>query len=341
MKHQAWGHDPKTAISLKGLAIVVFGAFAFCGCAGPQQQQVYNSYDHTRCVGYGFEQLSPEYNQCRQLLSEMRAGGPQGAMSGLLLEQMAKTAAVQSNTPVVQSNEPVDFSQFGVPAPETGPGPAVNSQPPPQRSAVAYGTGFYVSGDGYIITNWHVADKCVTMQTPDGIALSYVNNDKGLDLALLHARGKKPTSIASFRPGEAVVGETVIVFGYPLPGLLSSSGITTNGTVNALSGVGNNTNVIQISAPVQPGNSGGPLLDQYGRVIGVVVAKLNAAKLAGLTGDIAQNVNFAIKAQKVLDFLKKNKIEPQTSRAFFQQSTETIAAKAASLAVQIICQRTD
>jgi serine protease Do len=111
--------------------------------------------------------------------------------------------------------------------------------------------------------------------------------------------------------------------------------------VNALSGIGNNANVIQISAPVQPGNSGGPLFDQYGRVIGVVVAKLDAAKVAGLTGDIPQNVNFAIKAEKVLDLLKKNKIEAQTSRAFFQQSNETIAEWAASVSIQIICQRAE
>jgi serine protease Do len=222
------------------------------------------------------------------------------------------------------------------------PEPAVKSEPPQRRSAeptTAYGTGFYVSGDGHVITNRHLADNCVAMRTSDGIALSLIDKDKDADLALLRAAGKEPASIAYFRQSKAVVGETIIVFGYPLPGLLSSSGITTNGTVNALSGIGNNADIMQISAPVQPGNSGGPLFDQYGRVIGVVVAKLDAAKVADLTGDIPQNVNFAIKAEKVFDLLKKNKIEPQTSTMLFKRSNETIAQGAASLAVQIICKR--
>jgi hypothetical protein len=190
------GGSTRIAIALKSLGIILIEAFAFCSCAGPQQQQVYaayDAYDHTRCVGYGFAEISPEYIQCRQLLSEMRAGGPLGILAGSTLDLMIQK-------PVVQPNTPVDFSAYGAPAPEIKPGPAVNSQPPPQRSAESaevYGTGFYVSRDGDVITNWHVAEKCVTMRTPDGIALSYVDKDKGADLALLHAVGKQPTSIAA------------------------------------------------------------------------------------------------------------------------------------------------
>jgi serine protease Do len=75
--------------------------------------------------------------------------------------------------------------------------------------------------------------------------------------------------------------------------------------VSALSGFADHQGRFQMSAPVQPGNSGGPLLDRQGNVVGVVVAKLNAAHLAARTGDIPQNVNFAIKGGEALDFLRR------------------------------------
>jgi S1-C subfamily serine protease len=129
----------------------------------------------------------------------MREGGPRGSLAGLELKHMTPAAVTEPTTPV-------DYGVYGTPARDFDPPVPVNPQPPPQRSTAAYGTGFYVSGEGYIITNRHVANKCVTMQTQDGIALSLVSYDKAADLALLRAIGKKPTSIASFRQTEAIVG---------------------------------------------------------------------------------------------------------------------------------------
>jgi len=77
-----------------------------------------------------------------------------------------------------------------------------------------------------------------------------------------------------------------------------------------LSGLGDNQTQFQISAPVQQGNSGGPLLDRQGHVIGVVVSKLNAARVAQRTGDIPQNVNFAVKGTEALDFLRRSGVTP-------------------------------
>ena len=102
-----------------------------------------------------------------------------------------------------------------------------------------------------------------------------------------------------------------MTFGFPLFGLLSSGPTLTTGDVSALSGLRDNQADYQISAPVQPGNSGGPLLDAKGNVVGVVVAKLNAARIAEMTdGDIPQNVNFAVKAGPALDFLHEQGVEP-------------------------------
>jgi S1-C subfamily serine protease len=88
------------------------------------------------------------------------------------------------------------------------------------------------------------------------------------------------------------LGESIAVFGFPLHGLLATSGNFTLGNITAVAGIGDDTRMVQMSAPVQPGNSGGPLLDQTGNVIGTVVAKINAIKLARITNDLAENINF-------------------------------------------------
>jgi serine protease Do len=85
--------------------------------------------------------------------------------------------------------------------------------------------------------------------------------------------------------------------------LLATSGNFTLGNVTAVAGLGDDTRILQISAPVQPGNSGGPLLDYSGNVVGVIEGKLNAITVFTLTNDLAQNVNFAIKANVVTNFL--------------------------------------
>jgi S1-C subfamily serine protease len=124
------------------------------------------------------------------------------------------------------------------------------------------------------------------LTTANGTALKFVRSNNTIDLALLQAPSVKPGVVATFRQTDAIIGEPIVVFGFPLTGVLSTSGNLTTGTVSATSGMRDNSRNLQITAPVQPGNSGGPLLDQSGNVIGVVVAKLDAAKAASITGDI-------------------------------------------------------
>jgi S1-C subfamily serine protease len=129
------------------------------------------------------------------------------------------------------------------------------------------------------------------------------------------------------------------VFGFPLTGLLASSGNLTTGIVSATAGMHDNPRHLQISAPVQPGNSGGPLLDQSGNVIGVIVAKLDAATAASLLGDIPQNVNFAIKGREAVSFLARSRTSPGFAPPSPKQSTEAVAAAAAAFTLQIVCNR--
>ena len=122
--------------------------------------------------------------------------------------------------------------------------------------------------------------------------------------------------------------------------MLASGGNVVTGNVTALAGLGDDSRFLQISAPVQPGNSGGPLFDRHGNVVGVVVAKLNALKIASATGDIPQNVNFAIKASVAIAFLDAQRLT-HSDNGFSHLgpplSTPDIAARALTLAAQVVC----
>ena len=160
------------------------------------------------------------------------------------------------------------------------------------------------------------------------------------DLALLtvpNLAGKQ----ASVRTS-AALGEDVTVAGYPLSGLLGNDLIVTNGSVNSLAGLRNDPMVLQISAPVQPGNSGGPLVDRSGSVVGVVVSKLNVENVARVTGDMAQNVNFAIKPDVLRLFLDTNRVAYQTSASSPQRARldgVQLAERARQFTVQVLCEK--
>jgi S1-C subfamily serine protease len=222
--------------------------------------------------------------------------------------------------------------------------PARNDTPPsaqPQTEATSSGTGFFVSLPGYVLTNRHVVDGCrtATVSRP-GYPSSdarIVGVDATNDLALL-TTGMGTKMVPPFRIGVRV-GESVFVYGFPLAGLLSSSGNFTVGNITSVAGLGDDSRILQISAPVQPGNSGGPLLDKSGNVVGIIVSKLNALRLAQVTQDVPQNINFAIKASIAANFLEVNNIQAQVgSNAATLEPTE-IAERAKQFTVQVTCRR--
>ena len=123
----------------------------------------------------------------------------------------------------------------------------------------------------------------------------------------------------------------------PLHGLLTSGINATKGIVSALAGPGDDRRIFQITAPVQPGNSGGPVLDASGNVVGVVVARLDAIKLARRTGRLPQNVNFAISEGTVRAFLDAHDVPYETADSKSPIPTADIAAKAKGYTVLIEC----
>jgi serine protease Do len=219
---------------------------------------------------------------------------------------------------------------------------SVRSDTPQPKQGKTSGTAFFVDLNGHMITNRHVVEGCnrVTVLSPNGeIEAKVVKKDSGFDLALLKVH-HRPNAQAIFRAGPAIrSGEKVSVFGFPYFGVLSTGGSVTIGNISALSGLGDNSLQMQISNPVQPGNSGGPLLDSSGNLVGVVVSKLNAIKVAKVTGDIPQNINFAIKLSTVDMFLKAASISPMRGKSVTVRLEADIADSAKSFTFPVVCQR--
>jgi len=199
------------------------------------------------------------------------------------------------------------------------------------------GTGFFVSNDGHILTNEHVAGQCksITVQ-PGNLSASLIAKDEKGDLALLKV-DKSSKVIATFRKGNARLGEEVVVAGFPYKDLLSKGIKITTGNVSSLAGMDNNFNLLQITAPIQPGNSGGPLIDNYGNVIGVIVSKLSSMFMIKEYQDVPQNINFAINGQYAQLFLKSNNVDIQFSDSNNKIETTQISHEAEQYTVEINC----
>ena len=209
-------------------------------------------------------------------------------------------------------------------------GPSVSPSAPdiaqtkevPKRST---GSGILISNDGLVVTNQHVVAACETINVTlnDSVAsANLLHEDGSNDLALVKVADQSWINLATskfsseipltgtglFRPSEVQLAEEVLVAGYPFGDTFSASLKVTSGIVSSKKGLNNNSSEFQLDAAVQGGNSGGPVYDKAGRLIGVVVSQLNKIKTAKLTGSIPENVNFAIKGQTVSQFLESSGI---------------------------------
>ena len=176
------------------------------------------------------------------------------------------------------------------------------------------GSGFYVSASGQIVTNEHVIAACDQLSLPNGDVLEVIASETSSDLALLQAPPPHGNTILSLRAGRGVrSADPIWVAGYPLGGYITSDLSVASGTVMALAGMGQDRREFQISAPVQPGNSGGPVLDEAGRLVGVVVSGLDKLGLAAELGDLPENINFAISLGTLQSFLDTHHVDYLTA----------------------------
>ena len=192
--------------------------------------------------------------------------------------------------------------------------------PPPKRVersnsgkviSAASGTGFAVSSRGHVITNNHVINGCQNVKIHHkgrAIPATVITYDPNNDLALLKG-DFRPSTVFSLSNQKPELLQDVYVAAYPFGRKISTSVKVTKGIISSLTGIGNNFSNIQIDAALQPGNSGGPILNEKGNVIGVAVAKLDLKKILKNFGVIPENTNFGIKTNVVRSLLDSNDVD--------------------------------
>jgi S1-C subfamily serine protease len=248
-------------------------------------------------------------------------------------------AAIRTIVNCLRDRSPV----FATPAPTTPP-PAAPPSQQKRESKSSVGSGFFVSkpmgsDSAYVVTNFHVIDGCgsglrvIRYPVYPPVNAFIHARDPSNDLALLSTKlpaGGFPSFRLNLKQGEQIAS-----YGFPYGNDLASF---TMGNVTSVVGLDNNTSGFQMSAPVQPGNSGGPLLDMNGRVVGMaqgILGTLRAAEALG--GAIPQNVNFGITATTIIGFLQAHSVDYRLDTERTKFEPEQIAEEAKKFTVKITC----
>jgi S1-C subfamily serine protease/uncharacterized RDD family membrane protein YckC len=163
------------------------------------------------------------------------------------------------------------------------------------------GTCFAVAPDGAILTAHHVVDRAnkITVQFAgsDPIPARLERDDPEHDLALLRVAEPTPHWLPLAPPHSARLGEPVFTLGFPVTDMLGDDPKYTDGAISALSGLEGRVSELQISVPIQPGSSGGPLVDAEGQVVGIVTSMAENDEFKRESGTMPQNVNWAVKSE--------------------------------------------
>ena len=243
---------------------------------------------------------------------------PAGGILAVLMADAAGTDVAQDPPPETGKNPfgrkpPVAVGEVDPNPFDDQPGNATQ-QPPDSATAAtpdvatgeepsSTGTGFYID-TAELVTAAHVVAGCQRMELSDGAVLNVLAANDDLDLAVLSSPEQSGTWLELSADAAARLGEPVTALGYPYLGQFGQGLTVTGGNVSALPGGTFGETQLMISAPVQPGNSGGPLLNGDGAVIGVVVARINDMVVFEETGTLPQNMNFAVTNGTLTDFLK-------------------------------------
>ena len=159
----------------------------------------------------------------------------------------------------------------------------------------SYGTGFFISTDGYLVTNHHVVkdgDEYSVFYKEKWIEAEVIRKDPANDLVILKAKGAGFPALAVDFTGDVRPGDSAFTIGFPAPEIMGFSPKTTKGAISSLSGIKDDPRFYQTTVAIQPGNSGGPLCDSSGNVIGITTSTLKF-----LNGKYApQNVNYGLKS---------------------------------------------
>jgi S1-C subfamily serine protease len=257
-----------------------------------------------------------------ELLAKVRAGGVAATdisgLSSLVDVEVPVVAAVPTGAPDALGQE--QDTQSRTPIVQTG-------------------SGMIFTSEGHVFTNHHVIDKCsyytVKLNGANVDRRAYlVASDPIRDLAILKIYGWQGTSEVPYAlpsllrsaKAEAGLGMRVFTIGFPIPGVLNSSPKYTSGDLNSTDGTADRPHFLQVSCPIQPGNSGGPLVLEDGRVAGVICASLAIR---------SQNTNFATRIEYLRELAEKNGVPIPEASARVNNPIQTVQAHA----VQVLCRK--
>jgi len=178
---------------------------------------------------------------------------------------------------------------------------------PDSGLVAATGTCFVVSPRGVAVTSHHVIEGAskVIVALADGreVPATVESTSAATDLAVLNLNTSTPNYLSLASTRSTQVGEQVFTVGFPTVDILGSEAKFTEGSISALSGIRGEASYMQISVPVQPGNSGGPVVNYNGEVLGVVAATAAVEAFYKNTGSLPQNVNWAVKSDFIQPML--------------------------------------
>jgi S1-C subfamily serine protease len=221
------------------------------------------------------------------------------------------------------------------------PAAVVKHAKPSSDEPSGNGSGFFITEDGLFITNAHVVEDSTRIEVKTAAGrkrAAVLRIDKDKDLALLRVslvKGSVPA--LNVATNSMPLGAQVFTIGYPLVEFQGSRPKFTDGKISSVAGIRDDPDQMQISVAVQPGNSGGPLADMNGDIVGVVVARLNDLKIMALAGSIPQNVNYAVKGTTLVRFLNENKaIAPGANFGSSPQRTQEEAIRAVEKASGLV-----
>ncbi|MCV6613298.1 MAG: serine protease [Amphritea sp.] len=204
------------------------------------------------------------------------------------------------------------------------------------------GTGFFINRSGQVLTASHVINGCLKTEIRHKGAnypVSLLSESRILDLAVLQSElsGTTTASIPEKAAQDASLGQHVFVTGYPLGSIMSDYPSLTMGNISSLGGLKGALSNLQFSAPVQPGNSGGPIINYKGNTVGVVTGTLNQSMMLASTGTTSQNVNFGVRADYIRRFLENSNVEYGFKPV--KGGLESASKQAVEYTVQILCYR--
>ena len=297
-----------------------------------------NASVHTQ-IGIAYENMGRNDEAIGKYREALRIN-PDGSFARFWLDKLEQKIAQEKSTPPVRQ---------------------VTPQPPAKQTPQSgTGSGFFVSKMGHVITNAHVVKGCNKITVGDNankqVPAEIINTDGSNDLALLKLSSLDRASAESksliqklsivvvplaskglLRSEDVRLGEKVLVAGYPFGEYFSNTIKVTGGLVSATRGAGDDSGQFQLDAAVQPGNSGGPIYDSSGNIVGVVISQLDKLKVAKAIGSMPENVNFGIKASTVRQFLTSSGVPSKKSERTEEKSTEQLAEIAQNQALMVMC----